>query len=301
MVSSFTVIRGGIRATSAVSPRLAGRFATQAFSLTQPRMPVREADAVTHFAARRGTLRIGSADVTTYRWGAGDRTVLLLHGWRGRASQFAPLVRELVSEGFHVVSFDAPAHGDSTGRRTDIRDWIEATEQLQRAHGRFSAIVGHSFGALAGLTAARNGVTTGAVAAISGSRESGCVSRPVLRGARPRRPDAGRLRALLPRPGRRGSGIRLRPLRRRGGSPSRRGGPSRRARPWRPPDASARLATPARGARRPFTAAADGGAGAQPRALGRSGARRGRGPDDRRSSGGRCAARRRARAGQRAA
>jgi pimeloyl-ACP methyl ester carboxylesterase len=169
VVSSFTVIRGGIRATSAVSPRLAGRLATQAFSLTQPRMPVREADAVTHFAARRGMLRVGSEDVTTYRWGAGDRTVLLLHGWRGRASQFAPLVRELVSEGFHVVSFDAPAHGDSTGRRTDIRDWIDATEQLQRAHGRFSAIIGHSFGALAGLTAARNGVTTGAVAAISGA------------------------------------------------------------------------------------------------------------------------------------
>jgi pimeloyl-ACP methyl ester carboxylesterase len=78
-------------------------------------------------------------------------------------------VRELVAEGFHVVSFDAPAHGRSAGRHTDIRDWIAATEELQRVHGRFQAIVGHSFGALAALSAARGGVTTGAVVAISGA------------------------------------------------------------------------------------------------------------------------------------
>lgn len=169
MPSSFDLIRGGIRAASAVSPRLGGALATRAFFITQPRMPVREADATTQEAARRGSLRVGRSDIVTYRWGSGDRTVLLLHGWRGRASQFAPLVRELVYEGFHVVAFDAPGHGDSGGRRTDIRDWLTATKQLQAAHGRFRAIVGHSFGALAALTAARTGTTTGVVASIAGA------------------------------------------------------------------------------------------------------------------------------------
>ncbi|WP_258566950.1 alpha/beta fold hydrolase [Microbacterium sp. Se5.02b] len=108
-------------------------------------------------------------DVTTYEWGAGPRTALLLHGWRGRASQFAPLVRELVAERFRVVSFDAPAHGSSRGRHTDIRDWVDATEQLQAAYGPFALIVGHSFGALAATTVARSTVGTPAVVAIAGA------------------------------------------------------------------------------------------------------------------------------------
>ena len=169
MTSASALIAGGIRAASAVSPALGGALAHRAFFTTAPRMRVQERDEATHQAAARGRMRIGSVDVASYSWGRGPRTVLLMHGWRGRASQFAPLVRELVAEGFTAVSFDAPAHGSSGGRRTDIRDWIAAAEQLQQAHGRFDAIVGHSFGGLAALTAARTAVPAGAVITIAGA------------------------------------------------------------------------------------------------------------------------------------
>ncbi|GAA1976440.1 alpha/beta hydrolase [Microbacterium pumilum] len=167
MTDTFATTRRAVAAASAISPRLGGRAALAAFFSTAGRMPVRSADEATHDSARRGAVRVRGHELVTYRWGGGDDTVLLLHGWRGRASQFGPLVRELVSEGLHVVSFDAPAHGDSPGRRTDLRDWVAATVQLQAAHGRFRAIVGHSFGGLAALTAARQGVTTASVAAIA--------------------------------------------------------------------------------------------------------------------------------------
>ncbi|MEU1973093.1 alpha/beta fold hydrolase [Microbacterium sp. NPDC019599] len=157
------------RAASAVSPELAGRLALRAFFVTQPRLPLREADAATEAAAERDSIRVHGKEVVTYRWGRGDDTVLLVHGWRGRASQFAPLVRELVADGFHVVAFDAPAHGSSAGAPTDIRDWIAAIEALQQRHGRFRLIVGHSFGALATLTAVRSGTTTARVATIAGA------------------------------------------------------------------------------------------------------------------------------------
>ena len=169
MADSFAAARRAVRAASAVSPRLGGQAALAAFFTVGRRMPVRPDDRPTHEGARRGTVSVRGLDLVTYRWGRGDETVLLLHGWQGRASQFAPLVRELVHEGFHVVSFDAPAHGDSPGRRTDIRDWLAAIDRLQASHGRFRAIVGHSFGGLAALTAARDGVTTGAVATIAGA------------------------------------------------------------------------------------------------------------------------------------
>ncbi|WP_337001362.1 alpha/beta hydrolase family protein [Microbacterium sp. LB12] len=154
---------------AAVSPTLAGDLAYRLFFTTSPRMAVRDVDAATHSDARRGHLTVRGTELVTYEWGSGSRTVLLLHGWRGRASQFAPLVRELVAEGFHVVAFDAPAHGSSRGRRTDIRDWVDAAEQLQAVHGAFVAIIGHSFGALAALTIARSTVPAPAVVAIAGA------------------------------------------------------------------------------------------------------------------------------------
>ena len=64
----------------------------------------------------RERILLRGSEVVAYRWGRGERAVLLLHGWQGRASQFAPLVRELVAEGFRVTSFDAPAHGASGGQ-----------------------------------------------------------------------------------------------------------------------------------------------------------------------------------------
>ncbi|MFK3677569.1 alpha/beta hydrolase [Microbacterium sp. NPDC090218] len=169
MPSVPPLLARGIHAAAAVSPTLAGDLAYRLFFTTSPRMAVRDADAPTHEDARRGRLAVRGVEVTTYEWGTGPRAVLLLHGWRGRASQFAPLVRELVGEGFHVIAFDAPAHGSSAGHRTDVRDWVDAAQQLHAVHGPFAAIVGHSFGAFAALTLARSTVPTPAVAAIAGA------------------------------------------------------------------------------------------------------------------------------------
>lgn len=169
MPSASTLLVRALPTVGRLSPRLAGNLAYRLFFTTRPRMAVRAADAATHDDARRGTLLVRGTPVTTYTWGTGPRTVLLLHGWRGRASQFAPLVRELVAEGFRVVAFDAPAHGSSGGRHTDIRDWIDAAEQLDRTHGPFSALIGHSFGGLAALTVARSSGSVPAVAVVAGA------------------------------------------------------------------------------------------------------------------------------------
>lgn len=163
-----TLVGRSLRAAATVSPALAGRLALRAFFTTAPRLPVRDDDAVTHHAARRSWLLARGRELAVHEWGTGDRVVLVLHGWRGRASQLAPLVRELVAEGFRVVSFDAPAHGSSPDGPADIRDWVAAAEGLHRTHGPFDAIVGHSLGGLAALTAARSTVPTGRVAVVAG-------------------------------------------------------------------------------------------------------------------------------------
>lgn len=168
MPISTRLLTAGLRAGGAVSPPVAGRLALRLFFTTTPRMTVREVDRATHEAAQRERIRIRGSEVVAYRWGHAERAVLLMHGWQGRASQFAPLVRELVSAGFRVVAFDAPAHGGSGGRRTDVRDWVEAAARLQRTDGPFHALVGHSFGGFAALTAARTVVPSPRVAVVAG-------------------------------------------------------------------------------------------------------------------------------------
>lgn len=103
----------------------------------------------------------------TYEWGRGPRTVLVAHGWNGRASQFATLVRELVAEGCRVVSFDAPAHGESGGRGTYLVDWLDVFTALEERHGRFDAIVGHSFGGLAALVGVARGLSADRVVTVA--------------------------------------------------------------------------------------------------------------------------------------
>ncbi|MBS1699107.1 MAG: alpha/beta hydrolase [Actinobacteria bacterium] len=169
MSVSARLLAAGTRATGTVAPELSARLALRLFFTTAPRMAVREADRATHDEARRERIRIRGSEVVVYQWGRGERAVLLMHGWQGRASQFAPLVRELVAEGCRVLSFDAPAHGASGGTGTDLRDWVEIAARLQRTDGPFHAIVGHSFGGLAALTAARTTTAAPRVAVIAGA------------------------------------------------------------------------------------------------------------------------------------
>ena len=167
-------VSAGIRLAGSVSPVLGGRLAFPLFMRVGPRTPVARGDRATHESARRGTVRIPGLrrtglDVVTYEWGRGDETVVLAHGWQSRASVFATLVRELRSEGFHVVAFDAPANGDSPGRGTYLVDHLDTIAALQQRHGRFHGIVGHSFGALAALMAVHDGIDARRVVSVAGA------------------------------------------------------------------------------------------------------------------------------------
>ncbi|SIO04605.1 alpha/beta hydrolase [Agromyces cerinus] len=158
---------GVARAADVISPGLAARVAAPMFGSSRPVRRVRDSERGVHETARRSPLPLPHGSGVVYEWGAGPRTVLLVHGWRGRASQFAPIVRELRAAGCHLVAFDAPAHGDGYGRRTVIRTWIDAIDAMHQRYGRFEAIIGHSLGALTAINAVREGVASPRVAAIA--------------------------------------------------------------------------------------------------------------------------------------
>src|SRR5689334_378119 len=94
--------------------------------------------------------------VTAWRWGYGP-AVLLVHGWEGRGAQLGSFVEPLVRAGLSVVAFDAPAHGDSAGRRLYLTEMADCVVDVARAVGPLHAIIAHSFGAAAVLLAHHRG------------------------------------------------------------------------------------------------------------------------------------------------
>lgn len=172
MDAGISAAGAAVRAAGALSPSLGALVALPLFAHVARPRPVHPDDAATMFRARRSTVRIPGltgrgTEVVVYEWGAGEEVVVLGHGWNGRASQFATLVRELVADGFRVVAFDAPAHGASPGRGTYLVDWVDVFAALQERHGPLRAAVGHSFGGLAALVAVSEGLEVDRVVTIA--------------------------------------------------------------------------------------------------------------------------------------
>ncbi|WP_433018829.1 alpha/beta fold hydrolase [Kribbella sp. CA-294648] len=96
-------------------------------------------------------------------WGDGP-TIYLLHGWGGWGLQFAAFIPPLLADGFRVVAFDAPSHGESDPGREGARsgtmsELADAFQAVVAAHGPAYGVVAHSLGASAFVQALKNGFT----------------------------------------------------------------------------------------------------------------------------------------------
>ncbi len=81
-------------------------------------------------------------------YGYSKKKVLLVHGWAGRSTQLFAFADRLLEKGFMVVSFDGPAHGKSSGKRTMMPDFLETMRKVDETYGPFEAGIGHSFGGM---------------------------------------------------------------------------------------------------------------------------------------------------------
>lgn len=142
----------------ALAPRFAYRWFEQLF-FSPPRYPIpnHEQDVLKH--ARLFEVQAGNQTVACYSWGSGP-VVLLVHGWAGRASQFKSFIEYFTAAGYTTVAFDAPAHGRTPGKTTNLFEFKEAIFEIEKAVGNISAIVAHSFGGGASLFAMSEGLKT---------------------------------------------------------------------------------------------------------------------------------------------
>lgn len=98
------------------------------------------------------TIQFGDISLAVSTWGAGP-TVLLVHGWSGHRAQLRAFVKPLVSSGFRIVSFDAPAHGDTPGSMTNLFQYRDALLTVAAHESPNYAVLAHSLASLVNMMA----------------------------------------------------------------------------------------------------------------------------------------------------
>jgi pimeloyl-ACP methyl ester carboxylesterase len=148
-----------------VAPSLAGKWEQRLFF--QPyRFPYPKSELALMETAERDVMTFGEHQIQTYSWGQGP-IILLMHGWAGRATQFYKFIDPLVDQGYQVVAIDAPAHGKSTGKETNLIEMTDLLLSSVKNFGSIEAVVAHSFGGAVTLHAMENGLQINKLVTIS--------------------------------------------------------------------------------------------------------------------------------------
>ena len=111
--------------------------------------------------------------IKAWRWGNSEAIVGLVHGWSGRGSQFYAWIEPLLAAGLSVVTYDAPAHGDSPGVVSSLPEMAHSLLAVQAATGPWVGVAAHSLGAAATLFALEFGLQAERVILIASPSEIG--------------------------------------------------------------------------------------------------------------------------------
>ncbi len=152
-------IRATAKLLASVSTPLATSFCARLFTTPlKHRPPKRELGMEAESVKERIHVPAIGKDIVLYRYGNGNRRVLLVHGWSGRGTQLVKIADAFRGKGYEVVSFDAPAHGRSPGRTTLMPEFIASIFEVEKQVGSFDIVVGHSLGGMAVLNALKDGL-----------------------------------------------------------------------------------------------------------------------------------------------
>lgn len=164
-------IRVGAGWLSRWAPGIAARWLERLF-LTPRNRPTPAREVAWLGSAWRQELPVHDTRVALYSWGSGP-TVLLAHGWAGRAGQLGALAAPLVRRGCRVVAYDAPAHGASAGARTNLVEMARVLAAVAAHVGPVEAVVAHSLGTAACTVALSDGLDTRRVVFVAPPAEPG--------------------------------------------------------------------------------------------------------------------------------
>ncbi len=103
--------------------------------------PVKNAEVI-HF-------HFNKKKMNGYRWNHPQpKKVLILHGFGSAAHKFEDYATILVANGFEVLAFDAPAHGNSEGDTTNAIEYCAMIKEIMQKFGPIENFIAHSFGGI---------------------------------------------------------------------------------------------------------------------------------------------------------
>ncbi len=100
--------------------------------------------------ARSSVQEVAGHQIQTYQWPGQGPRVLLIHGWESNTFRWRNLIGFLREAGFHIIAFDAPAHGYSSGSYLHVPLYTQCVEHMVQTYDP-KHIIGHSVGGMTAL------------------------------------------------------------------------------------------------------------------------------------------------------
>lgn len=131
------------------STHLAAKFAFKLF-ITPPKFEIPERELMMRKSAKNIPVKVPGIDheIMLYEYGFSKTKVLLAHSWSGRGTQLYEIADKLLENGMMAIAYDAPAHGQSQGKRTTPPDNVKVAKYIAEKYGPFEIGIGHSFGGI---------------------------------------------------------------------------------------------------------------------------------------------------------
>jgi len=146
------LIRIGFKNLGPIFPRKAAKIAFKLFATPKNKKSSRKPSAIME-DARNFTIDHKGRTIQCYAWGKNGPKVLLVHGWESKGAHLQNFVPPLLEMGYQVITHDAPAHGNSTGKMSNLVDFGETIAKVASSSGGIDHIVAHSMGSGASVYA----------------------------------------------------------------------------------------------------------------------------------------------------
>tara|TARA_B110000211_G_C14072377_1_gene550506 strand:+ start:831 stop:1688 length:858 start_codon:yes stop_codon:yes gene_type:complete len=146
----FKLIPIYFKTLSLISPRLSAKKAFKLFQKTRG-FPLKKKEIVFYKKTNSSILETSIGTINYYCVGnPKGELVVLVHGWDANAGSMSGIGDALAEKGFHVISLDFPAHGNSKLKYLNIVTAKEALKALihEVVNDKPFSIIAHSFGSL---------------------------------------------------------------------------------------------------------------------------------------------------------
>jgi pimeloyl-ACP methyl ester carboxylesterase len=150
---ALSYVRAKFKLLSSISKKKAAEKAFELFCTPQQRN--KKPLPKIFDQAEKLHFKIDSTNVQGWRWNPvqpghqAERKALIIHGFESSVVNFEKYIKPLMSKGYEVLAFDAPAHGRSEGKQINAPLYKRTILEINRRYGPIQSFMAHSFGGLA--------------------------------------------------------------------------------------------------------------------------------------------------------